>query len=227
MIDIQEQQNLFLRIAERLPKKIEVYAIGGTAMMFLGLKYNTLDVDLVFSNVEDRKIFKETAKLLDFKESSAEIVYGKKENTPEMVVIADVRLDLFLFKIVSSYFSEPMQKRATQIHEFAGKLIIRVADPQDILIMKSVTSREKDVNDIVAIIKNTKINWDVIVNESCEQVRLGNETAILGLGEKLEKLVNRKIIVVPKDVLDRLWKLLSKQVKGKNKVKKNKVKNKK
>ncbi|MEK6811158.1 MAG: DUF6036 family nucleotidyltransferase [Nanoarchaeota archaeon] len=227
MIDIQEQQNLFLRIAERLPKKIEVYAIGGTAMMFLGLKYNTLDVDLVFSNVEDRKIFKETAKLLDFKESSAEIVYGKKENTPEMVVIADVRLDLFLFKIVSSYFSEPMQKRATQIHEFAGKLIIRVADPQDILIMKSVTSREKDVNDIVAIIKNTKINWDVIVNESCEQVRLGNETAILGLGEKLEKLANRKIIVVPKDVLDRLWKLLSKQVKGKNKVKKNKVKNKK
>ena len=222
MIDIQEQQNLFLRIAERLPKKIEVYAIGGTAMMFLGLKYNTLDVDLVFSNVEDRKIFKETAKLLDFKESSAEIVYGKKENTPEMVVIADVRLDLFLFKIVSSYFSEPMQKRATQIHEFAGKLIIRVADPQDILIMKSVTSREKDVNDIVAIIKNTKINWDVIVNESCEQVRLGNETAILGLGEKLEKLVNRKIIVVPKDVLDRLWKLLSKQVKGKNKVKNKK-----
>jgi len=31
------------------------------------------------------------------KESSAEIIYGKKENTPEMVTISDVRLDLFLF----------------------------------------------------------------------------------------------------------------------------------
>jgi len=220
MIDIQEQQNLFIRIAERLPKKIEVYAIGGTAMMFLGLKYKTLDVDLVFSNVDDRKVFKETAKLLDFKESSAEIIYGKKENTPEMVTISDVRLDLFLFKIVSSYFSEPMQKRATQIHEF-GNLIIKVADPHDILIMKSVTSREKDFEDIASIIKNTKINWDVIVNESCEQVRLGNEAAILGLGEKLEKLSNRKIIVVPKDVLNKLWKLLDKQVKWKKKLKTN------
>lgn len=218
MIDIQDQQNLFLRIAERLPKKIEVYAIGGTAMMFLGLKYNTLDVDLVFSNVEDRKIFKETAKLLDFKESSAEIVYGKKENTPEMVVIADVRLDLFLFKIVSSYFSEQMQKRATQIHEFAGKLIIKIADPHDILIMKSVTSREKDFEDIVSIIKKGKINWDILVNEASEQVRLGNETAILGLGEKLERLSNRKVINVPKEVLDKLWKLLGKQTK-KNKTK--------
>lgn len=223
MIDIQEQQNLFLRIAERLPKKIEVYAIGGTAMMFLGLKYNTLDVDLVFSNVEDRKIFKETAKLLDFKESSAEIVYGKKENTPEMVVIADVRLDLFLFKIVSSYFSEPMQKRATQIHEFAGKLIIRVADPQDILIMKSVTSRTKDIEDIISIIDKTKIDWNVLVSEAEEQVRLGNETAIIGLGEKLERLSNKKIIAVPKWVLDKLWKVLRKQVRKKgvkNKVRK-------
>src|SRR3989344_5973619 len=130
MIDIEEQQNIFSRIAEKLPMKIELYAIGGTAMMFLGLKDKTLDVDLVLSNLEDRRVFKETAKLLDFKESSAEIVYGKKENTPEMVVISDVRLDLFLFKIISSYFSEPMQKRATQIHEF-GNLIIKVADPHD------------------------------------------------------------------------------------------------
>ena len=222
MIGIQEQQNLFLRIAERLPKKIEVYAIGGTAMIFLGLKDKTLDVDLVFSNIEDRKIFKETAKLLDFKESSAEIVYGKKENTPEMVVISDVRLDLFLFKIVSSYFSEPMQKRATQIHEF-GNLIIKVADLSDILIMKSVTSRTKDIEDIISIIDKTKIDWNVLVSEAEEQVRLGNETAIIGLGEKLERLSNKKIIAVPKWVLDKLWKVLRKQVRKKgvkNKVRK-------
>src|SRR3989344_6180277 len=175
MIDIEEQHNIFSRIAEKLPMKIELYAIGGTAMMFLGLKDKTLDVDLVFSNLEDRRVFKETAKLLDFKESSAEIVYGKKENTPEMVVISDVRLDLFLFKIISSYFSESMQKRATQTHDFMGKLIIRAADPNDILVMKSVTSRSKDDDDIVSIIKNSKVNWDIILKEAEEQVRLGNQ----------------------------------------------------
>ena len=220
MITIVEQQNLLTRIAEKLPKKIEVYAIGGTAMMFLGLKQTTVDVDLVFSNVEDRVLFKETIHSLGFKNSSAEIVYGRRENTPEMAMLLDVRLDLFLFKILSSYFSKGMQQGAVQIHEFVDNLIVRVADPHDILIMKSVTSRDKDLDDIIAIVNNSRINWDLVVEEATEQVRLGNETAILGLGEKLEKLSNRKMIVVPKVILDRLWDLLSRQVKKKSRERK-------
>ncbi len=216
MIDIVEQQNLFMRIAKKLPRKIEAYAIGGTAMMFLGLKENTLDVDLIFSSAEDRKVFKETAKSLDFKESSAKIVYGKRDNAPEMVVLSDVRLDLFLFKVITSNFSAGMQERAKQIHEF-GNLIIRIADPSDILIMKSATSREKDLDDIVSIANKSRINWDIIVEESKEQVKLGNETAIMALGEKLEKLANRKLIAVPKDISDKIWKLFNKQVRNKAK----------
>lgn len=217
MINIEEQQNLFIRIAEKLPRKIETYAIGGTAMMFLGLKENTLDVDLVFSNPEDRRIFKETAKSAGFKESSAEIIYGKRNNTPEMIVLSDVRFDLFLFKIISSNFSAGMQKRATQTHEFANNFIVRVADPSDILIMKSVTSRAKDFEDMIVIINKTKIDWNIIVEESREQVKLGNEMAIISLGEKLDKLVNRKAISVPKPVMDKIWKLFNKQVKDKAK----------
>ena len=188
--------------------------------MFLGLKQTTVDVDLVFSNVEDRVLFKETIHSLGFKNSSAEIVYGRRENTPEMAMLLDVRLDLFLFKILSSYFSKGMQQRAAQIHEFVDNLIVRVADPHDILIMKSVTSRDKDLDDIIAIVNNSRINWDLVVEEATEQVRLGNETAILGLGEKLEKLSNRKMIVVPKVILDRLWDLLSRQVKKKSRERK-------
>jgi hypothetical protein len=90
MINIEEQQNLLIRIAEKLPRKIETYAIGGTAMMFLGLKESTLNIDLIFSNVEDRRIFRETAKSLGFKESSAEIIYGRRDDTPEMVALLDV-----------------------------------------------------------------------------------------------------------------------------------------
>ena len=216
MIGIQEQQNLFIRIAEKLPRKIEVYAIGGTAMMFLGLKDKTIDVDLVFKNVEDRKIFKETAILLGFREFSAHVVYGKRDNVPEMIVLGDVRIDLFLFKIISSYFSDSMQKRATQTHEF-GSLIIRVADSSDILIMKSVTSREKDMDDIISIVKEGKINWNIVVEESKNQVSLGKESAIMNLGEKLERLTNQKIIYIPKDVLDKIWKLFNRQVKEKAK----------
>ena len=57
MISIEEQQKLMLAIAKKLNSRINIYAIGGTAMMFLGLKDTTLDIDLVFENEKDREIF--------------------------------------------------------------------------------------------------------------------------------------------------------------------------
>jgi hypothetical protein len=46
MIDIQQQEAMLTAIGKILPKKIFVYAIGGTAMMFLGYKNTTKDIDL-------------------------------------------------------------------------------------------------------------------------------------------------------------------------------------
>jgi hypothetical protein len=120
--------------------------------------------------------------------------------------------------VIISTFSDTMKERANQIHEF-GNLIIKVADPNDILIMKSVTSREKDSEDILAIIDNSQVDWNIIIEESKKQVELGNETAIMCLGEKLERLSNQKLIAIPKDVSDKIWKLFNKQVKDKSRKK--------
>ncbi|MBS3083857.1 hypothetical protein J4423_03570 [Candidatus Pacearchaeota archaeon] len=218
MIDITQQEEMFIAIGNILPRKIEAYAIGGTALMLMSVKNSTLDVDLVFDKIEDRLEFYNALKRLGAKESDVTLVYGLKSNTPLMLEFNNCRFDMFMNKIVSSYLSDSMKERSMQIHEF-GKLIIKAADPNDVLIMKSVTSREKDIDDIISIVNKSQVNWDVIVNESEEQVRLGNETAILGLGEKLEKLGSRKIIAVPKDVLDKLWKLLSKRAKKNDKLK--------
>ena len=130
---------------------------------------------------------------------------------------SDFIFDLFLNKIVNSVFSDGMKKRATQTHEFGGNLVIKVSDPSDILVMKSVTWRTKDNEDIISIINNNKLNWNTILEEAKEQVKLGNEKAILVLGEKLEKLVNLKAINVPQEVSGKLWNFFTKQVKNKSK----------
>ena len=59
MIDLKQQEELFKVIGERLKKKIECYVIGGSAMMYYGIKANTKDVDLVFLNLGDRTLVKE------------------------------------------------------------------------------------------------------------------------------------------------------------------------
>lgn len=216
MIDIQEQEDMLIAIGRALPKKMSVYAIGGTAMMFMGIKNSTLDIDLVFDKKGDREEFMVVLKKLGAKESDVTLVYGLKNNTPLMLEFNNCRFDMFMNKVITSTLSDGMKERAKQTHEF-GNLIIKIADPNDILIMKSVTSRDKDLDDIIAIVNKSKINWDTIVEESKEQVRLGNESAILGLGEKLEKLTNKKAISVPKPITDKIWKLFNKQIKEKGK----------
>lgn len=214
MIDIIQQEAMLIAIGKILSKKLQVYAIGGTAMMLRGIKNSTLDIDFVFDKKNDREAFMNALRKLGAKESDVTLVYGLERDTPLMLEFNNCRFDMFMKKIITSTFSDGMKVRAKEIHEF-GNLVIKVADPNDILIMKSVTSRNKDLDDIVAIVNKGRINWDVIVEESREQVRLGNETAVLGLGEKLEKLTNRKLIAVPKAILDKIWKLFTKQFKDK------------
>jgi len=225
MININTQENLFNQIGGALPRKLVVYSIGGTAMMLHGFKGETLDIDLVFDKERERKMFIETLVGLGFRKDEKRVIetYGLNKNTPTMLRLAsgDFVFDLFLNKIISSVFSEGMKERAKQTHEFGGNLIIKVADLNDILIMKSVTGRAKDNEDIISIINNNKINWDVILEEAKEQVKLGNEHAIIGLGEKLEKLVNQRIISIPRIVNDSFWKMFKEQVKNKNKDKKS------
>lgn len=221
MIDITNQEALFNEIGRALPKRLIVYSIGGTAMMLQGLKGETLDIDLVFDKETDRKLFIETLEAMKFRKDERRVIeqYGLKKNTPEMLRLESDQFifDLFLNKIVSSVFSEGMKSRAKKTHEFGINFVIKAADPHDILIMKSVTGRAKDNDDIVSIINNNKIDWNVVIDEAKEQVRLGNETAIMGLGERLEKLSNQKIIIVPKEVNETIWKLFNKQVKEKSK----------
>jgi len=217
MIDKKQQEALLIAIGNILDKKMSVYAIGGTAMMLKEIKDTTLDVDFVFDKLNDRKEFINAVKKLGARESDVTLVYGLRKNTPLMVELENVRFDLFMDKIISMNFSEKMKERAEQIHEFGKNLIIKVADMNDIVIMKSATSRTKDLEDISAIINKNLIDWVKIIDEIKEQVKLGNETAILYLGEKLEKLNNQKVVDIPKKVLDELWKLVKRQIGEKSK----------
>src|SRR3989344_2188350 len=210
MISIEAQRNLFIEISNRLQKEIVVYAIGGTAMMFLGLKEATKDIDLVFTDKDDRKAFKEIAKSLGYKEMDSVIVYGVRDKMPEMINLGDSRLDLFLLDEIDFTFSSSMQKRAEQIHQFGKNLIIKIADKHDIILMKCATSRTKDEDDAVNIVRNSDINWDILIEEARVQENLGKEMVFLEMGSLIEKLIHKHKLKIPKRVGDDLFRLLRK-----------------
>ena len=215
MITIDKQQKLLLNVARRLTKKITVYAIGGTAMMFLGFKEATLDIDLVFENEKDRETFKEAVKSLGYGGMDALKVYGAKKNIPEMFKLNDERFDLFVIEVVDFIFSENMQKRAEQIHQFETNLILKIANPHDIILMKCATDRVKDKDDARKIINSTKINWDIVIDEAKKQIELGKDRAAFDLACFLEDLKKMMGVNIPPETMEKLFGLVERQVKEK------------
>lgn len=217
MITIDEQQKLFLNIARMLNKKITAYAVGGTAMMFLGIKDSTLDIDLVFENENDKDAFKDAIKSLGYREIDAVKVYGAGRNEPEMLKLNDERFDLFVVNVIDFVFSENMQKRAESMHQFGENLMLKIADPHDIILMKCATDRLKDKDDARKIISLGKIKWDSIIEEAKKQIELGKDKAAFELGCFLEELKNKMGLQVPQEILDELFEIVKKQAEKKQK----------
>lgn len=217
MITIDEQQKLFLNIARVLNKNITAYAVGGTAMMFLGIKDSTLDIDLVFENEKDKDTFKSAIKSLGYREIDAIKAHDARRNQPEMLKLNDERFDLFVINVIDFIFSENMQKRAESIHQFGENLILKIADPHDIILMKCATDRLKDKDDARKIIETKKIDWKILVEEAKKQIQLGKEMAAFELGEFLEVLKYKMKVDLPKQILDNLFEIVKKQAKEKQK----------
>ena len=215
MISIAAQQSLLLAIAQKLTKPITVYAIGGTAMMFHGLKDTTLDVDLVFENTESRDVFKTALLALGYKKMDSVLVYGKKKNHPEMFTLGKERFDLFVGDVIDFVFSKQMQERAAAIHQFEKTVILKIAAPHDIILMKCATDRLKDKDDARKIIESRPITWNSLIEEAKNQVKLGRETAVFDLGGFLEHLKNEMKVTVPQEVLNTLFIFVEEQAEAK------------
>ena len=221
MISLKDQESLLLSLSTKLTKKITACAIGGNAMIYWGLKDSTVDVDIVFKSIADRYEFSQALKTSGFERMDSAIVYGTKQNQPIIFKrTAEERFDLFLKDIIHFTFSESMEKRCEKTFEFGDKLILKVANYHDIIIMKSATGREKDREDIRNIIGNMEINWDIIIEEARYQVNLDKWNSVFSLYDCLKDMKENMKVDIPQKVLNSLWDILNPEKYWKRKIKK-------
>jgi len=207
MISIHTQESLLVGISRNLPRRITVYAIGGTAMMFLGYKDSTVDIDMVFTEEKDRKDVITAARSMGYEFMDPGKVYGTKDNQPVMLRRAGERLDLFLREIISFTFSADMEKRAVKMYEFGENMVMKIADHHDIILMKCATDRIKDQEDIRNIIQSAKIDWDIIIREAEGQVNLGRTKSVFSMIGTLLSL-RKAGVEIPERVFRNIWKLM-------------------
>ena len=207
MINTEDQEQLFKLIADYLDDDLECIAIGGTAMMFSGYKNATKDIDLVFSSEKDRKVFVKAIESLGYRQKSL-VFYDEKrrkfKNRPKIYSRGDERFDLFV-KNVFGFEIRFGKELIVQRHDFIGKkeLIVQVLPKEYLLLLKAITGREKDYEDIEAVMKIEKdMDWELIVEEAVRQ-RKNNSWILIDLEETMQKL--KKKYFIKKKYFDRLY----------------------
>lgn len=207
MINTQDQKELFRLIADYIQKDIICVGIGGTAMMFQGYKTTTKDIDLVFKNQQDREVFIKAIEKLGYTKKSLKLTYDEKrlnnKNTPLIYSRGDERFDLFIKDVFGFEIEfENIQQR----NDFIGKkeLIILTLPKEYLILLKSITNREKDYEDIETIIKiEQNIDWDIIIGEAIKK-RKNIPWILYDLEEKMQKL--KKITFIKKEYFDKIYK---------------------
>ncbi|MBI2667483.1 hypothetical protein HYX17_01800 [Candidatus Woesearchaeota archaeon] len=79
MIDLNKQNELFKIFGEKLKKKTECYVIGGSAMIYYGMKDSTKYIDLVFEKEKDREYIVKLLNDLGYRERKQVFCISKRK----------------------------------------------------------------------------------------------------------------------------------------------------
>ncbi|OIO64379.1 hypothetical protein AUJ68_06485 [Candidatus Woesearchaeota archaeon CG1_02_57_44] len=207
MINTEDQEQLFRLIAEYLERDLVCVAIGGTAMMFMGYKNATKDIDLVFDSKQERDVFIRAIKELGYADKALSGIYDAKRTAhpgkPLMFTRGEERFDLFVHDIFGYMLST--KDAFTERRDYLGKseFIVHLPTKEDLILLKAITRREKDHEDIAAIIKaDTSIDWSALVEKAAMQAA-HNEWFLIDLEATLQDL--KKMAFIPNKHFRRIY----------------------
>ena len=195
MITHEDQIELFRLISQNIGKDIECYAFGGTAMMFYGYKDETKDIDILFEKEEDRKELINTIEKLGYAKTTPFKIYIpeklRDEHKPLIYKKGESRFDIFVKKIFKTVISPQIKEDVYAVHDFKGKHLLRVKvlRKEHIVLLKSVTERQNDFDDIRTIVEKDKyFDWQYFIDEAIWQYKHGDSWILLDAENMLQEL---------------------------------------
>lgn len=168
---------LFEEMGANLSKFAKAYLIGGENMRIKGLKSRTKDIDMVVETQENfESIVEALTKLGYTPRTNDEFPVEDLRIYPSIVMVHQNRsqIDLYTKKILRTLsLSQTMISRA-DLADF-GQLRLGVLRNEDVFLLKSVTSREGDIQDMASLsrmsyagegqFRQKDFNWDTVWDE--------------------------------------------------------------
>ncbi|MBI1828719.1 MAG: hypothetical protein HY222_01640 [Thaumarchaeota archaeon] len=172
---------LFEEIGANLQQFTRAYLIGGENMRIKGLKARTKDIDIVVETKEDyESIVSALTKLGYTPRTNEEFSREDLRIYPSIMMIHPNRsqIDLYIKKILRTLSLSDTMIARTDLADF-GNLRLGVLRNEDVFLLKAVTSREADIQDMAELAKMNYVgdgkfrqrdfNWDIVWEEILRQ----------------------------------------------------------
>jgi hypothetical protein len=201
--DFKQIETLFEEVDHHLKTKVDIYVIGGVALLYQGLKPATKDIDLIVLGKDEFSAFEHALKNARFK-SKIPTTFYKKTNLSQILTRDDFRIDAFHETVCRKFsLSKEMRKRAKKLFALSH-LDLYLCSNEDIFVFKTFTEREGDLEDCISLAEKG-LDWNVIIRELQAQIRhSGEDVWITWIGERLDLLIEKGLNIPVIDQIDEL-----------------------
>ncbi|HEX9710044.1 MAG TPA: DUF6036 family nucleotidyltransferase [Candidatus Thermoplasmatota archaeon] len=191
------------RAGERMERPLTVYLVGGGAMAIRLLKAQTKDLDLVVADAGDARVLTAALEGVHYvKQVRLARAYRDLHASAVLDNRDGFRIDLFTRVICRALeFGASMEARSETYDLGSRRLTLRLASPEDILVLKAVTDRPRDMDDMATIARQG-VDWQIIAGEMLGQRRTGGKFFLPVFIQSLEQLEQEFGVRVP--ILPRL-----------------------
>jgi hypothetical protein len=142
--------NTFLQLLADLNVELELYAIGGTAMLLKNIKETTKDID--FLTAESQEKIRKLFNLAGLKEKDTSKLCN-------VWYLENIRIDLFYDEFIFGISLPNDWKEKSERLKDIGKVNLYILNWMDIIITKIARNEQRDIDDAIDIIKAENINF--------------------------------------------------------------------
>lgn len=188
----------FTEAGEALDSEVQAFLLGGANLILRGMKDSTKDIDVVLKNKQDFSKIVQALKEVGYSERK-DLSQEYQKMNPHAVLEKRgfPRWDLFVKEVAKKlYLTSGMEDKSQKYREFE-ELELRLLSLTDILLFKSITDREGDLEDAGLIIRESKIDWKSLLSEIKQQEELTGKHFSIDVLETCDILQKRYQIKIP------------------------------
>ncbi len=161
-------------ISSYIQGKIQMYALGGTALTILGIKPSTLDIDI---NIHSEKQYKSLCEIF-------ERIGFKRTGSIRWITHEGLAFDLFYGSNILGTELLPDCLKLAKFAKSLGNIELYTLSPYDIVISKLARGDDRDFFDIKHILEKEKIDIRILID------RYKRSMEISTIGQYKQKLLD-------------------------------------